>query len=57
MINQDAPSRLCECGRDRVFTAKDRGGKYNSKVDGKTVCSICAFEDIYAKARMKAKNG
>ena len=53
LMNQDAPSKPCACGRGRIYTAKGRGKEYNSKVDGKEVCVECKMDAIYRKALSK----
>lgn len=53
MARQDAPRKLCTCGRGYILTSRDRGGEYNEKVDGKTVCLDCKMDAIYADARKK----
>ena len=52
-MRQEAPRKLCGCGRGYILTSPDRGGKYNEKVDGKTVCVECKMDEIYEKALKK----
>ena len=58
MYNQKAPTKPCpRCGTGRVYTANDRGGAYNDKIDGQAVCPDCKFDDILENARKKVKAG
>jgi hypothetical protein len=45
--NQDRPTKMCECGRNQVYTDNRPGVP---RLDGKLVCEDCFVEDLINKS-------
>ena len=45
---QEAPYRICECGRGKIYTAEQDRVR-NVTVDGNIVCYECFIDKIYRR--------
>lgn len=47
-MRQEAPYKICRCGRGKVYTA-EQDKLRNAVVNGRRACNECKLDEIYAK--------